>query len=165
VGTSEGTRAPDGRKTAAWNGHVDPGNQARNQGSFSYQHSAASPKDADLQQIKKFKDILLPKFLKALPNGWLKQRSHFQLLFLVAADLYTQSEIACTGRGGFLDHLKIQDIFTPTKLIEWRVQSYIDPTTGRLDAPGFSNSLERLKADQQRRTEAVIDTAQKLEIF
>jgi hypothetical protein len=165
VGTSEGTRTPDGRKTAAWAGHVDPGNGAHNQGSFSYQHSAASPKDADLQQIKKLRDVLLPKFLKALPNGWLKEKSHFQILFLVAADLFTQSEIACISKGGFLDHFKIQDIFPPTKLIQWRVMSYIDPTTGELDAPGFSNNLERLKADQRRRTEAVIDAAQKLGIF
>lgn len=93
------------------------------------------------------------------------QKSHFQILFLVAADLFTQSEIACTGKGGFLDHFKIQDIFDPTRLIKWRIQSYYDPVTGQLDAPGFGSSLERLTLDQRRRTEAVIDTAKSLGVF
>jgi hypothetical protein len=163
VGTSEGTRTPDGRFTSAWYGHTDPGNGKRNQGSFSYQHSTESPKAADMQQLKKIRDVLLPKFLKPvqavnLPTSGLKQ------LFLVACDLYTQSEIACIGRGGFLQQLRgipPYQIATDT-IIDWRVAAYHDPETGQLDAPGFGNNLERLRADQQRRTEAVLWAAETL---
>ena len=166
VGTSEGTRTPDGRFTAAWYEHTDPGNGRRNQGSFSYKHSAESPKAADMQQLKKIRDVLLPKFLKPvqavnLPTGGLKQ------LFLVACDVYTQSEVACTGRGGFLQQLRgipPYQVATDT-IIDWRVAAYHDPETGQLDAPGFGNNLERLRDDQQRRTEAVLDAAQKLGVF
>jgi hypothetical protein len=167
VGTSEGTRTPDGRKTAAWAGHVDPGNGAQNQGSFSYQHSAASPKDADLQQIKKLRDILLPKFLRILPRLKTRTTNEIKILFLCVSDCFTQSEAACTAKGGFLDQISANGNYPPTidLVTDWRVQSYYDPTTGELDAPGFSNSVERLYRDQHRRTEAVIDTAKSLGIF
>jgi hypothetical protein len=167
VGTSEGTRTPDGRKTAAWNGHVDPGNGAQNQGSFSYQHSAASPKEADLQQIKKFKDVLLPKFLRILPRLKTRTDGEIKRLFLCVCDCFTQSEAACTAKGGFLDQISANGNYPPTidRVTDCRVDSYYDPTTERLDAPGFGNSIERLYNDQHRRTEAVIDTAKKLGIF
>ena len=50
VGNAEGTRTPDGGYTAAYYGHVDPGNHKWNLGSFSYQHGAKSPADADAKQ-------------------------------------------------------------------------------------------------------------------
>jgi hypothetical protein len=50
-------------------------------------------------------------------------------------------------------------------VLDWRVAAYHDPVTEKLDAPGFGNNLERLIADQSRRTQAVIDTAKKLGIF
>ena len=53
VGSAEGTRTPDGGYTAAYYGHVDPGNQKWNLGSFSYQHGAKSPADADTKQLKR----------------------------------------------------------------------------------------------------------------
>jgi hypothetical protein len=167
VGVSEGTRTPDGRKTAAWNGHTDPGNQAQNQGSFSYQHSAASPKDADLQQIKKLKDVLLPKFLKILPRLKTRTDDEIKRLFLCVCDCFTQSEAACTAKGGFLDQISANGNYPPTidRVTDWRVQSYYDPHTGELDAPGFLNNIETLTADQARRTEAIIQTGKSLKLF
>jgi hypothetical protein len=167
VGTSEGTRTPDGRKTAAWAGHVDPGNQAHNQGSFSYQHSAASPKDADLQQIKKLRDVLLPKFLKVLPRLKTRTVSEIKILFLYACDCFTQSEAACTAKGGFLDQISGNGNYVPTiqRVTDWRYQSYIDPITGELDAPGFDNDPVKTRDDQERRTEAVFLAAKTLGIF
>lgn len=52
IGSAEGTRTPEGNKTSAYYGHIDPGNGVWNLGSFSYQHGAASPEAADQQQLK-----------------------------------------------------------------------------------------------------------------
>jgi hypothetical protein len=167
VGSAEGTRTPDGKKTAAWHGHKDPGNGAQKQGSFSYQHSAATPNDADLQQIQKFKDILLPKFVEIIPRLQQWEIDEIKMLLLYACDVYTQSETACLAKGGFLEQVAANGNSTPTisVVIDWRVQAYYVPKTGKLDAPGFGNDLTRLVGDQTRRCEAIISSAEKLGIF
>jgi hypothetical protein len=43
VGSAEGTRMPDGSYTTHYKGHVDPGNQVWNLGSFSYQNHPEKP--------------------------------------------------------------------------------------------------------------------------
>src|SRR5579883_982546 len=55
VGHAEGTRTADGHKTRAYYGHTDPGNGVWNLGSFSYQHAASSPEDADAKQLARLK--------------------------------------------------------------------------------------------------------------
>ena len=148
VGTSEGTRTPQGAFTVAWWGHTDPGNGALNVGSFSWQHGG-EPGKADAAQLEKFCLTLLPIFLrKGLSNP---------VHFAVACDVFTQSELACMARDGFLDQL----VLNPSNLVECRVRAYFDPNTGRLDAPGFQNNIDRLRADQERRTESVLSALSK----
>ncbi|OLP18842.1 hypothetical protein BST81_07950, partial [Leptolyngbya sp. 'hensonii'] len=53
VGAAEGTRTPDGGRTWAYYGHRDPGNGVWNLGSFSYQHGADSPAEADVKQLRR----------------------------------------------------------------------------------------------------------------
>ena len=143
VGTAEGTRSPDGGFLKAWWGHTDPGNGAYNIGSFSWQHGG-EPGKADLAQLDKFRLSLLPIFLrKGLSSP---------LHFVLACDVFTQSELACMAHDGFLDQL----LLNASNLLECRVRAYFDPDTGRLDAPGFQNNIDRLRADQKRRTEAVL---------
>lgn len=163
VGCAENTRTKDGKFTAAWDGHEDPGNGARNQGSFSYQGPASSATDADRKQIEKFRTILLPRFLE-LFGGQALTRVQSRILWAIACDCFTQSELACTGQGGFLDQLKkyIKEpaIVYKSQLdwfVEWRYQAYFDPKTEQLDAPGFGNNPTRLRADQERRTKAVLE--------
>ncbi|NJO49709.1 MAG: hypothetical protein HC840_09975 [Leptolyngbyaceae cyanobacterium RM2_2_4] len=55
VGSAEGTRTPDGGRTWAFQGHVDPGNGVWNLGTFSYQHGANSPDEADRKQLERLK--------------------------------------------------------------------------------------------------------------
>jgi hypothetical protein len=145
VGCAEGTRTKDGGKTKAWYKHKDLGNGAQNQGSFSYQHPAGSPEFADRDQIRKLKNVLLPAFLTA---GLIDRTQ-----FAIACDVYTQSELACLGDGGFLEQIQKK----PNDLIGARVRAYCDPNTGRLDAPGFGNDIVRLQDDQIRRTKVVLD--------
>jgi hypothetical protein len=160
VGTAEGTRSPDGRFTAAYYGHTDPGNGARNQGSFSYQGQANSPQEADVKQIEKFKTVLLSAYLKALGDRTdINLKTHRQL-WAIACDCFTQSEVATIGEKGFLELAKegFEERFVQLyqEIRRWRYLSYFDPVTGRLDAPGFNNELPRLRRDQERRTEAVL---------
>lgn len=157
VGTAEGTRTLDGGFTADYAGHVDPGNKARNLGSFSYQHEASSPENADLLQIEKMRTVLLPPFLDvAKRSGWKEKQC--RLLFAVACDVFVQSESACLDRQGFLDQIWRYREFIPDPqwLIQWRCASYIDPNSGKLNAPPFGNNMDRLKTDQARRTHAIL---------
>lgn len=47
IGNSEGTRGRDCSPNPAWYGHTDPGNGKWNMGTFSYQHGAKTPEEAD----------------------------------------------------------------------------------------------------------------------
>jgi hypothetical protein len=51
IGASEGTRGKDCTPNPAWYGHTDPGNGAWNMGTFSYQHGAATPEEADAKWL------------------------------------------------------------------------------------------------------------------
>jgi hypothetical protein len=154
VGCAEGTRTVDGRRTAAYFGHQDPGNNAHNQGSFSFQGKALNPEDADAKQIFKFKSILLPRFIKAFADFHLPDRQILEL-WLIACDCFVQSEVACLGEKGFID-LAVAGLRNGKRnYLEWRYKAYYDPKTGKLDAPGFGNDPGRLKADQLRRIGAV----------
>ena len=62
-------------------------------------------------------------------------------------DQFNQSEAAAFGRNGTLD-----------RIIAARSESYINPDTGRLDAPGLGNDMDKVRADQTRRTEAISES-------
>ncbi|NJK70542.1 MAG: hypothetical protein HC941_32235 [Microcoleus sp. SU_5_3] len=102
VGRAEGTRATDGSRTRAYYGHVDPGNGQWNQGSFSYQHGARSPQEADEKQLRRLQtqaEIIrqqagtnrLRLSLEAELNG---------------IDLANQAPLAALDTGGYVDRLK-----------------------------------------------------------
>lgn len=158
VGTSEGNRTPQGGFTASYKGHTDPGNGARNIGSFSYQvkqGGATTPQQADALWNQKLA-AQMPAYQKAAKEAGLDPNN--ARLAANFADLYTQAPLAATGRGGFLDQMKTMARNggpTPDNILAARMKSYVDPSTGRLDAPGFGNSPDRLRADQQRRMGAL----------
>lgn len=157
VGVSEGTRLPGGGFTDAWGGHPDPGNGAWNIGSFSYQQhqgGASTPEEADVLWNQRSKEIF-SEFETAARNAGLDSTNlSLAMNFL---DLYGQSPLAATGQGGFLDQLPkvAQRGLSEESILQARLDSYIDPSTGRLDAPGFGNDPNALRADQQRRMTAV----------
>ncbi|HLL06214.1 MAG TPA: peptidoglycan-binding domain-containing protein [Myxococcaceae bacterium] len=155
IGHSEGTRSLDGGKTNAYYGHTDPGNGVRNQGTFSYQHGAASPEAADQAQLARFRQQQ-PGYEAAARAAGLDPAN--PLLAATFFDLYTQAPLAATGRGGLLDQLPqlAAKGLTRENLIEARVQSYYNPDTGRLDAPGLGNTESGVRRDQARRTDALM---------
>jgi uncharacterized protein (TIGR02594 family) len=176
IGNAEGTRTPGGGTTAAYGGHRDPGNRAHNQGSFSYQHGAASPQAADRAQLQRLA-AQLPAYEAAAraagldPNNARLASAYF--------DLFNQSPTAAARFLQQMPRLAGQAL-TPERLVQARVDAFVNPETGRrftnpngqLAGGGFANiARERLgrapseaevqqtiRADQQRRTRA-LDTA------
>lgn len=149
IGAAEGTRDSECRPTPAYSGHTDPGNGAHNQGSFSYQHGATSPEEADNRQLARLR--LAEKGLQA------KAQAKFgkplsRPAISAALDLWNQSPAAGED---FVNHLPSA---TPSssQIIEARDLSYVDPATGRLDAPGLGNDPGKVRADQARRTGEVL---------
>jgi hypothetical protein len=152
IGLAEGTRDVNGGKTAGYYGHDDPGNGVWNRGTFSYQHEASSPEDADAKQLlrlQKQADILLAQAQTILGRPLNNQE------LLYALDLANQAPLAALDdSGGFVARLAesySKGLSGYNAILEARVNSYINPATGRLDAPGFGNNAERLKVDQNRR--------------
>ncbi len=159
VGFSEGNRTLNGGKNTSFFGHIDPGNKKRNVGSFSSQvhiHNTGDPEEADALWLNKLGNELLPRYRQAALQADLDPDLAF--LWLSACDLYVQAPLAATGTAGLLDRLS-SDLDKGTlsfeAMVQARVNSFIDPKTGKLDAPGFGNNPARLKDDQIRRSRAL----------
>lgn len=156
VGSAEGTRTPGGDKTWAYYGHTDPGNGAFNLGTFSYQHGANSPQEADQKQLTRLLE-------QAQQLQQAAETKNIQMSLeerLNGIDLANQSPRAALSRGGYLDRL--HEAYTMglrgEDAILWaRVHSYKDPDTERWNAPGLGNNGSQIEADQRRRMEAIAD--------
>ncbi|HEY9646512.1 MAG TPA: hypothetical protein V6C88_09095 [Chroococcidiopsis sp.] len=150
VGSAEGTRTPTGDRTSIYGGHTDPGNGVWNLGTFSYQHGARSPEEADLKQLQRLKQQA--QLLQA-------QAAQQQMTLTVEAalngiDLANQAPAAALERGGYIDRLRQADDMglKGAEAILWaRVRSYLDPDTQQWNAPGLGNTLDRITHDQNRR--------------
>jgi hypothetical protein len=154
VGTAEGTRLPNGQTTWAYYGHIDPGNAAWNMGSFSYQHGANTPEEADEKQLMRLQQ----------QAEMLRQQAQTQGITLTleaelnGIDLANQSPQAALNSGGYIDRLReaYNQGLQGSEAILWaRVQSYRDPDTQQWNAPGLGNTFHSIQADQQRRQEAI----------
>ncbi|MEO1209844.1 MAG: hypothetical protein AAFX78_09905 [Cyanobacteria bacterium J06638_20] len=154
VGNAEGTRTPTGDITPAYYGHVDPGNGAWNLGSFSYQHGAPSPEEADQHQLVRLQQQAIRLWHDA-------ERRGLQLsteAWLNAIDLANQAPEAALEPGGYLDRLQEAHRLNLADVdaIAWaRTRSYIDPDTQQWNAPGLGNTLAGVTADQERRMRAI----------
>ena len=154
VGSAEGTRTPEGDRTRAYYGHVDPGNQVWNRGSFSYQHSAQSPEDADQKQLSRLAEQAKVIEAKAANYG-------LQLTLeekLNGIDLANQAPKAALDQGGYVDWLAQarQQGLSGSDAVLWaRTRAFINPVTQRWDAPGLGNTAEGIGHDQARRMAAI----------
>ncbi|TVQ07052.1 MAG: hypothetical protein EA368_15405 [Leptolyngbya sp. DLM2.Bin27] len=154
VGSAEGTRTPNGAINPAYFGHTDPGNQVWNLGTFSYQHGAKTPQEADQKQIARLKhqgEVLHQRALKHGLNLTLEET-------LNGLDLANQSPLASIGRVGFIERLveaKANGYEGSEAIVVARTRSYINPNTGRWNAPGLGNTEPSIRRDQKRRANAV----------
>ncbi|MBW4441456.1 MAG: hypothetical protein KME10_09525 [Plectolyngbya sp. WJT66-NPBG17] len=156
VGSAEGTRTPNGGKTWAYYGHVDPGNRRWNMGSFSYQHGAASPNEADRRQLDRlrgqYEEIEQTALSAGLRLGLEEQ--------LNGIDLANQAPLAALDRGGYIDRLRqayAEGLKGSEAVLRARTYSYINPRTNQWDAPGLGNNLYSISRDQARRQTAIYD--------
>jgi hypothetical protein len=147
IGHAEGTRAATGEKTRAYHGHTDPGNGVWNLGSFSYQHGAASPEDADRKQLARLQRQFAIISQQAASKGLVLS----DLEKLNAIDLANQAPLAALGPGAFVDRLPE----CKRNILCARSRGFLDLATGRLDAPGLGNNMPQVRRDQQRRMDAI----------
>ncbi len=152
VGTSEGTRTASGGKTSAYEGHKDPGNGRKNQGSFSYQHGAKNGEEADRAWLKTLRSVC-PSYEAAAKKAGLDPSN--ALLAASFFDLYTQSPAAATGEGGYLEQFPslAKKGLSAANIIDARVEAFRVPGTARCG--GFGGSWEKTRADQTRRVQAL----------
>lgn len=155
VGMAEGTRTVDGGITSAYHGHTDPGNRAWNLGTFSYQHGASSVEEADRKQLQRLQqqtDVLRRRALRHGLTLTLEET-------LNGIDLANQSPLAAIGPVGYIERLaevKHHWGLSGTEaIVVARTRSYINPRTGRWNAPGLGNTEASITRDQRRRADAV----------
>ena len=74
-----------------------------------------------------------------------------------ALDLWNQSPKAAAD---FVQHLPTANP-TEKQIVDARSRSYVNSSTGQLDAPGLGNNHEQVEADQARRTGEVINQLQR----
>ncbi|HEY9628408.1 MAG TPA: hypothetical protein V6C84_13995 [Coleofasciculaceae cyanobacterium] len=154
VGSAEGTRTPEGDRNPAYFGHVDPGNKAWNLGSFSYQHGATTPEEADVKQLNRLQDQASVMQAKAEAKGISLTLEEA----LNGIDLANQAPKAVLDREGYIDWLAKarQNGLSGADAVLWaRTQSFFDPNLQRWDAPGLGNTEERISSDQERRMLAI----------
>lgn len=159
VGSAEGTRTPDGGKTWAYQGHVDPGNGVWNVGSFSYQHGADSPDDADRRQLARLRNQYAVIERNATSVG-LRLGLEEQLNGI---DLANQAPLAALEEGGYVDRLRqayAEGLRGSQAVLHARTYSYLDPRTNQWDAPGLGNNYYSIKRDQARRQDAIYQAIQ-----
>ncbi len=159
VGSAEGTRTPDGSRTWAYYGHVDPGNGRWNMGSFSYQHGATSPDDADRRQLNRLRgqyDVIQQTAVSAGLRLGLEEQ-------LNGIDLANQAPLAALDRGGYIDRLRqayAQGLQGSEAVLQARTYSYLNPRTNQWDAPGLGNNVYSITQDQARRQNAIYQVIQ-----
>jgi hypothetical protein len=154
VGSAEGTRTPDGHRTPAYFGHVDPGNAAWNLGSFSYQHGANSPDEADQKQLRRLRSQAEQLQRKAAAHDVTLSEA----ALLNGIDLANQAPMAALDRWGYVERLAQaqQSGLSEEDAIVWaRVRAFLDPDTQRWNAPGLGNTLNGISQDQTRRAKAI----------
>jgi hypothetical protein len=153
VGNAEGTRTPDGGYTRFYNGHTDPGNRAWNLGTFSYQHGASSPEEADAKQLRR----LQGQAQELRRQAEAKQIQMTLLEELNGIDLANQAPVTALDRGyiKWLERAKQTSMGEAERVVWARTRSFIHPDTGRWNAPGLGNTLESVTRDQRRRQQAI----------
>lgn len=151
IGVAEGTRTPNGGYTDLYYGHTDPGNAKHNLGTFAYQHGAYSPQEADRRQLQRLKPWISQLEEEAETLG--VDLGIFELV--AGVDLINQSPLA--GKD-YIQHLKDCQTQQPEPekaVLCARMRSFVNPTTGELEAHGLGSYRSTVRKDQKRRLDAI----------
>lgn len=125
-----------------------------NLGTFSYQHGATTPEEADQRQIRRLRRQATTLRQAAAEKG-------IELTLeeeLNGIDLANQSPRAALSRGGYIDRLaQAREMgLQGSDAVLWaRTRSFLDPDTSQWNAPGLGNNIHSITNDQERRLRAI----------
>jgi hypothetical protein len=157
IGVAEGTRTPDGGRTSIWQQHTDPGNFAKNQGTFSWQLGAISVADAEHRGLERVRRETIPYLLQEAEKLGVALNIN---LLVQGADLWNQSPQAGVAFVKNLQRCQQQEAQESAAVLCARMESYVNPSTGDVEAAGFANDPVLLQDDQYRRMQAIQLTLQ-----
>jgi hypothetical protein len=156
VGYSEGNRDLDGGFTSGYAGHRDRGNGVFNRGSFSSQHGYATGEEADAHWQGQLQSVWPLYEATMREHGFDPNDPRMAATF---ADMYTLSPRTAIANNphSYLGQIRARgntDPFTDQELLDMRMLSFHDPTTGE-----FVHNLgqEEGAADLARRNAAVLE--------
>lgn len=163
IGINEGTRTAGGGTTSAYRGHTDPGDGKRNRGTFSYAPERfgtdpnMSPEDADaayMTNLTAAQNKYAP-ILKQL--GYQEGTQEYAIAMFNILDLTVQAPAAVDDfvNIGLRNLVGMQ--LDANSVGDARAYAFYNPQTGRLEASGFGNNFERLRADQKARSMTIIN--------
>jgi len=150
IGVNEGTRTANGGYTKNWSGHTDPGDGHNNRGTVSGgRGNNRTPEQVDkawmavLAQEQTKHDPIVNRFV---PRG----TDMYNIIMFNILDLRVQAPAALPD---FVKRIPaiLAEGATPEVIGRLRAEAFINPRTGRLEASGFNNNMDRLRADQTRR--------------
>ena len=151
VGVAEGTRTASGGYTKAYYGHRDSGDGNWNRGTVSGgRGSNASPQMVDQRWMGMLTNVQQRMRGPLMASGLEPGTAGFNRVMFNLIDLTVQSPAAARDFAGKLPEMK-QKGWTVEAIAKARADSFINPETGRLDAPGFGNNYQRLFKDQRSR--------------
>lgn len=167
IGLAEGTIGADGKPTAAWYSHGDPGNGKLNKGFGSYQvyqdsrGASLTPEQADRIQADRLA-AQWPTVDQALSRAGFPPGPTRNLVAANALDAWNQAPATFGGTYGLLNPNRLAELKSAIAsgkssleaIVDWRANSYREDN-GALNAPGLGNSFSNVQADQRRRAEAV----------
>ena len=158
IGVSEGTMRADGSKNKAYDGHTDPGNGAHNKGFGSCQVAACQGKS--IEEV----DAYLLNRTANVAKGLIERNPDWEEEWIIAGtDLEIQAPLAVPGFERKLNKLKeAGKPIGEEELVKARVQGFYNPSTGKLEAGGFNNDLQRLENDQRRRIQGQAEVLEKV---
>jgi hypothetical protein len=150
IGVNEGTRTANGGYTKNWEGHIDPGDKNFNRGTVSGgRNNNLTAEQVDTRWMK----ILAQeqtKYHHAVERFAPRGTDLYKTIMFNILDLRVQAPLTIPD---FVKRIPviIAEGATPEVIGRLRAESYINPRTGRLEASGFNNDMNRLRADQTRR--------------
>jgi hypothetical protein len=168
VGAAEGNLNADGSENPNINGHKDPGNDVWNRGAFSYQfgnEENLSNEESDKRQFTKIK-----RYYETLVKPYNDKGLLTELETWSVIDLINQAPL-CIGSEDKSGNLKandnnVMDLLVQYKkegvtdeyerIIKARVQSFVNPATGKYDTKFESEYW--LDKDQRRRMDEIVKT-------
>ena len=151
VGVAEGTRTASGGYTKAYYGHTDSGDGNWNRGTVSGGRGTnASPQMVDRRWMGTLTNVQQRMRGSLIASGLEPGTAGFNRVMFNLIDLTVQAPEAAKDFAGKLPEMK-QKGWTVEAIAKARADSYINPETGRLDAPGFGNNYQRLFKDQRSR--------------